>query len=94
MALALRMIMIFAGAEMVERFHWILYLFGAFLVYTGIKMFSDDEDFNPEESAIVKLTTRFIPITKTYEGEKFFVVKRRKTCRNVAFAGFGGNKCR
>ncbi len=78
MALVLRMIMIFAGAEMVERFHWILYFFGAFLVYTGIKMFSDDEDFNPEESLIVKLTTRFIPITKTFEGEKFLVVKDGK----------------
>ncbi|MEO8073178.1 MAG: TerC family protein [Acidobacteriota bacterium] len=78
MALVLRMIMIFAGAEMVERFHWILYFFGAFLVYTGIKMFSDDEDFNPEESLIVRLTTRFIPITKTFEGEKFLVVKDGK----------------
>src|SRR3954470_5281602 len=60
MALVMRMVMIFAGAELVEKFHWILYLFGAFLVYTGIKMFSDDEDFNPEESAIVKFTTRFV----------------------------------
>lgn len=73
MALALRMIMIFAGAELVERFHWILYLFGAFLIYTGVKMFSDDDEFNPEESAIVKLTTKFIPITKTYDEDKFFV---------------------
>ena len=73
MALVLRMVMIFAGAELVEKFHWILYVFGAFLVYTGIKMFGDDDTFEPEDSAIVKLTTRFIRITKTYEGEKFFV---------------------
>ncbi len=73
MALVLRMAMIFAGAELVEQFHWILYVFGGFLIYTGIKMFSDDDEFNPEESLIVKLTTRFIPITKTFEGEKFFV---------------------
>ena len=78
MALVLRMVMIFAGAEMVERFHWILYFFGAFLVYTGLKMFGGDEDFNPEESAIVRLTTRFIPIKKTFEGEKFFVVENGK----------------
>ena len=78
MALVLRMIMIFAGAELVEKFHWILYFFGAFLVYTGIKMFAEDEGFNPEESAIVRLTTRFIPITKTFEGEKFFVIKDGK----------------
>ena len=73
MALVLRMVMIFAGAELVEKFHWILYFFGAFLVYTGIKMFSGDEEFNPEESAIVRFTTRFIRISKHYDGEKFFV---------------------
>ncbi len=73
MALVLRMVMIFAGAELVEKFHWILYFFGAFLIYTGIKMFSEDEDFNPEESAIVKFTTRFVRITKKYDGDKFFV---------------------
>ena len=76
MALVLRMVMIFAGTELVDRFHWLIYIFGAFLVYTGIKMFSDDEEgFNPEESAIVRLTTRFIPISKQYDGEKFFTVQ-------------------
>jgi len=75
MALVLRMVMIFAGAQLVESFHWILYLFGAFLLYTGIKMFSDDDEaFNPEESAIVRLTTRFVPITKKYDGENFFII--------------------
>jgi len=78
MALVMRMVMIFAGAELVEKFDWILYLFGAFLIYTGIKMFGDDEDFNPEESLIIRLTTRFIPITKTYEKEKFFVIREGK----------------
>ena len=79
MALVLRMIMIFAGTELVERFHWLIYIFGAFLIYTGIKMFSDDDDsFNPEESAVVRFTTRFIRISKHYEGEKFFVVKDGK----------------
>lgn len=78
MALVLRMVMIFAGAEMVERFDWILYFFGAFLVYTGIKMFGDDDDFNPEDSVIVSLTTRFIRISKHYDGEKFFVIQDGK----------------
>lgn len=73
MALVLRMVMIFAGAEMVERFNWILYFFGAFLVYTGIKMLSDDSEFNPEESWIVRFTTRFVRISKHFDGEKFFV---------------------
>src|SRR5215218_8222915 len=79
MALVMRMAMIFAGAELVESFQWLLYLFGGFLLYTGLKMFfEDDDDFNPEESAIVRLTTRFIRISKHYDGEKFFVVKDGK----------------
>ncbi len=78
MALVMRMVMIFAGAEMVERFDWILYFFGAFLIYTGIKMFGDDDEFNPEDSAIVSLTTRFVRISKHYDGEKFFVIKEGK----------------
>ncbi len=74
MALVLRMIMIFAGAELVESFHWLLYVFGAFLLYTGVKMLSDDdEDFHPEESIFVRFTTRFIRVSKHYDGEKFFV---------------------
>jgi tellurite resistance protein TerC len=73
MALVMRMVMIFAGVELVESFHWLLYLFGAFLFYTGIKMFGEDEAFEPDDSAIVRLTTRFIRISKHYDGEKFFV---------------------
>lgn len=79
MALVLRMVMIFAGAELVEQFHWILYVFGAFLVYTGFKMlFDSDDDFNPEESWIVRLTTKIIPISKTYDEQKFFILKDGK----------------
>jgi tellurite resistance protein TerC len=73
MALVMRLVMIFAGVELVNSFHWLLYLFGAFLIYTGIKMFGEDAAFEPEESAIVRTTTRFIRISKKYEGEKFFV---------------------
>lgn len=75
-ALVMRMIMIFAGAELVERFHWVIYIFGAFLVYTGLKMFKDtDDNFEPHESAIVKLTTKYVRISKHYDGDKFFVIK-------------------
>lgn len=80
MALVMRMVMIFAGAELVESFHWLLYFFGAFLLYTGFKMFfEDDDDFNPEESTIVRWTTRFIPISKSYDGESFFIKIDGKT---------------
>jgi tellurite resistance protein TerC len=75
-ALVMRMIMIFAGAELVERFHWIIYVFGAFLLYTGLKMFKEsDDNFEPHESAIVRFATKFIRIEKRYEGEKFFIVQ-------------------
>lgn len=74
-ALVMRMIMIFAGAELVERFHWIIYVFGAFLIYTGIKMFkNDDEMFEPHESLMVRLATKYIRISKHYDGDKFFTV--------------------
>ena len=74
-ALVMRMIMIFAGAELVERFHWIIYIFGAFLVYTGLKMFQDDDEmFEPHESMMVRLATKYIRISKHYDGEKFFTV--------------------
>lgn len=73
-ALVMRMIMIFAGAALVERFHWILYIFGAFLLYTGIKMFSDNEEgFHPEKSSLVSLVTRFVRISKHYDGDRFIV---------------------
>jgi tellurite resistance protein TerC len=75
-ALGMRMIMIFAGAELVERFHWIIYVFGVFLVYTGISMFrKSDDNFEPHESAIVRFATKYIRISKHYDGDKFIVVK-------------------
>lgn len=73
MALVMRLIMIFAGAELVESVHWVLYFFGAFLIYTGIKMFGEDEAFHPEHSSIVRLTTKYVRISKHYDGEAFFV---------------------
>ena len=72
-ALVMRLTMIFVGAALINRFHWIIYIFGAFLVYTGIKMFRQEEmDLQPEDNPVVRLVTRFIPITRHYEGEKFF----------------------
>lgn len=75
-ALVMRMIMIFAGATLVENFHWIIYLFGAFLFYTGLSMFRDtDDSFEPHESALVRFVTKYIRISRHYEGDKFIVVK-------------------
>ena len=73
-ALFMRMAMIFAGAELVEHFHWIIYLFAAFLIYTGVSMFrGGDDNFEPHESVVVKLLTKYIPVSKHLEGDKFFV---------------------
>jgi tellurite resistance protein TerC len=72
-ALVMRLTMIFIGAALINRFHWIIYIFGAFLVFTGIRMFrQDDADIQPEENFIVRLVTRYIPLTHQYDGEKFF----------------------
>jgi tellurite resistance protein TerC len=73
MALVMRMVMIFAGAQLVESFSWVLYFFGFFLIYTGFRMFGDSQAFEPEDSSIIKLTTRIVPISKQYDGENFFV---------------------
>src|SRR5687768_13467306 len=62
-ALVMRLTMIFIGATLINRFHWIIYIFGAFLVYTGVKMFKDEEtDIQPEHNPVVRLVTRFLPI--------------------------------
>ena len=72
-ALIMRLTMIFIGAALISRFHWIIYIFGAFLVYTGIKMFRHDEiDIHPDQNPVVRFVTRFLPIARHYEGDKFF----------------------
>jgi tellurite resistance protein TerC len=72
-ALVMRLTMIFVGATLINRFHWIIYIFGAFLVYTGIKMFTQqDNDFQPEDNALVRFLTRIMPMTRTYDEKHFF----------------------
>jgi tellurite resistance protein TerC len=72
-ALVMRLTMIFIGATLINHFHWIIYIFGTFLIYTGLKMFlQEDTDIQPEENPVVRLVTRYIPITRHYEEEKFF----------------------
>jgi len=80
-ALVMRITMIALGAALIERFHWIIYIFGVFLIYTGIKMMIQKEtEVHPEDNPVVRFVTRFIPITRHYDGEKFFtVVDGKKT---------------
>jgi tellurite resistance protein TerC len=73
-ALIMRGIFIAAGITLIERFHWVIYVFGAFLIYTGIRLaFQKDQDVDPEKNPALKLLRRFVPITERYEGTKFFV---------------------
>jgi tellurite resistance protein TerC len=66
--------LIAAGAALLKEFHWIIYLFGAFLIFTGIRMaLHRDEEMHPEENPLVKLLRRLMPVTSSYEGDKFFV---------------------
>jgi tellurite resistance protein TerC len=76
-AIVLRTIMIFAGAWLIAQFHWILYVFGAFLVFTGIKMWmSHGQDSDPEQGALLKFLRKHMRITPALEGEKFVVLRQ------------------
>lgn len=71
-ALIMRAILIVVGATLIAKFHWILYLFGGFLVLTGIKMaIQKEEKHNMDQHPAVKITRKFIPIVPYYEGDKF-----------------------
>ena len=80
-ALVMRVTIILLGTALINRFHWVLYAFGAFLIYTGIKMLvQEDEEIDPEQGTLVRVLTRFVPITRHYEDAKFFtVVNARRT---------------
>ncbi|RZL28466.1 MAG: TerC/Alx family metal homeostasis membrane protein, partial [Pedobacter sp.] len=70
-----RFIFIFAGAVLISKFGWILYVFGAFLVFTGIRMFfnkDEEEKIDPANHPVVKFASKFFKIHPKYEGKKFF----------------------
>lgn len=78
-ALFMRGLMILAGVELIERFYWILYVFGAFLLYAGIHMlFAKREKIRPQDSAMFRFASRHLRVTRDYAGEKFFVREDRK----------------
>jgi len=72
-ALVMRGLFIFAGTALLDRFEWIIYVFGALLVITGIRMaVKQDEEFDGEQNPVVKFTRRFLPVTHDYRGKHFF----------------------
>jgi tellurite resistance protein TerC len=75
-ALVMRAFFIFVGIELLEAFHWMIYIFGAILIITGIRMaFGDEGKIEPEKNLLVKLFRRFVPITKRVHGSRFFIHK-------------------
>jgi tellurite resistance protein TerC len=71
-ALVLRGVMILAGAALIAAFHWVIYLFGAILLITAVKMLTMGEhDVDPEQSRIVRIARRLIPMSPTYDGSRF-----------------------
>ena len=73
-ALVMRGAMIGAGAYLIQHFHWIIYVFGAFLVFTGIRMATQDEhDIHPDKNPVIRLLRRLFPVAADYHGQKFFV---------------------
>jgi tellurite resistance protein TerC len=76
-AIVMRGIFILVGIRLISAFHWIIYAFGAFLVYSGIKLWSEQHTIEPEKNPVLHLFRRWMPVTASYEGDKFFVRNER-----------------
>ncbi|WP_346236424.1 TerC/Alx family metal homeostasis membrane protein [Niabella insulamsoli] len=87
MAIVFRVIFITVGVELVNRFEWVLYIFGVFLVYTGIKMFtaSDDEEFDPKAHPVYKWMKRVLPLVPHDGGGKYIIKENGKRYYTMLF---------
>jgi tellurite resistance protein TerC len=78
-ALIMRGIFIFSGVALISRFHWIIYIFGGFLIYTGIKMlFSDEIEVEPDKNPVVRFCRKYLPVTEKLHDDKLFVSENSK----------------
>jgi len=79
-ALVMRGVFILTGVALVKRFHWIIYAFGAFLVYSGFGLLreGDDETVDPSRNVVLRMARKFLRVIDTYEGKRFFVVREGK----------------
>ncbi|SHG34883.1 tellurite resistance protein TerC [Flavobacterium segetis] len=85
-ALVMRAIFIFAGVALINKFHWIIYIFGALLVFTGIKMlFHKDEKIDPDKNPLVRLFKKFFPVTDQDQDGKFFIKLNGRTFATPLF---------
>ncbi len=87
MAIALRILFITVGIAVVSKASWLLYAFGAFLLYTGYKMFfaNEEDEYNPEESKVFKFINKFLPITLEDVDGKYFIKRNGKTVYTISF---------
>ncbi len=85
-ALVMRAAFILAGVTLINKFHWVIYVFGAFLVWTGFKLFgAHDRQVDPEKNPVLRIFRRWMPITETYVGGKFFHRVGRRTYATPLF---------
>jgi tellurite resistance protein TerC len=85
-AMILRTVMILIGSWLISQFHWVLYLFGAFLIITGIKMWwAAGQEPDLESNPALKLLKRFMPVSAKFDGEKFFTVENGKKIATPLF---------
>jgi tellurite resistance protein TerC len=85
-AVIMRAIFIASGTILLNAFHWIVYVFGFFLVITGIKMLLfKEKEIHPEKNFVVRLFKKFVPVCNVYEGQSFFVRKEGKLCATTLF---------
>jgi tellurite resistance protein TerC len=86
-ALILRATFIFAGVAIIKRFEWVLYIFGAFLLYTAAKlMFGDNDKVDPSESRFLKIATRVVPSTDQLDGQKLFTMQNGRRLATPLFS--------
>jgi tellurite resistance protein TerC len=86
-ALVLRFVFIFAGVELLERFEWMLFVFGGFLIITAIRLLKhEDAEIHPENNPVLKLVRRFIPSTSEYHGQAMFIREAGKRLATPLFA--------
>src|SRR5690348_978238 len=78
-AMVMRALFILVGSVLINQFHWIIYIFGAFLVFTGYKMLTgSDVEVHPETNPVVKLFRKLVPVTSHYDGSKMTVIEKGK----------------
>jgi tellurite resistance protein TerC len=86
-ALVFRGLFIAAGAALLENFHWVIYVFGGFLVWTGVRMARHgDAEVHPERNPVLRLLRRVMPVTDAYVGTRFFVRRDHRTWATPLFA--------